>query len=167
MNHVLYEASFKMNPVLLTPIFMMIGIAVFPSLLKKRLKDQNYHYNEKFVKWFCRGGLVYCTIFSIIILFSQIDMYNKIVRAYEQGNYQVVEGYVENFDPMPQSGHKKESFDIDGVPFSYSDFIVQQGYNNAKSHGGVITGDGQHLKIGYVFYNRTKGNVIVYIEKLD
>lgn len=117
MNHVLYEASYKFDPVLLIPIFMMIYIAVFPSILKQRinhkqkLEDKDYHYNEKFVKRFCMGGLVWCIIFSIIALFSQIDMYNKIVKAYKQGNYQIVEGYV--------------------------------------------------------YYNSTKGNVIVYIEKID
>ena len=68
---------------------------------------------------------------------------------------------------MPYGGHKQESFDINGVSFSYSDFSVQPGYHNAKSHGGVITGNGQHLKIGYVYYNSAEGNVIVYIEKLD
>lgn len=173
MNHVLYEASFEFHPALLMPILMMICIALFPSILKQsinqkqKLEEKDYHYNEKFVKYFCIGGLVCCAIFSIIVLLFQIDMYNKIVRAYKQGNYQIVEGYVENFDPMPYGGHKEESFHINGISFSYSDFSVQPGYNNAKSHGGVITGNGQHLKIGYVYYNSTKGNVIVYIEKLD
>ncbi|MCH5262868.1 MAG: hypothetical protein J1F42_08140 [Lachnospiraceae bacterium] len=173
MNHVLYEASFEFHPALLIPIVMMIYIPLFPSILKQRidqkqkLDEKDYHYNEKFVKCFCIGGFVWCAIFSIIVLLSQIDMYNKIVRVYKQGNYQIVEGYVENYDPMPYGGHKEESFNINGISFSYSDFSVQPGYHNAKSHGGVITGNGQHLKIGYVYYNSTKGNVIVYIEKLD
>ena len=173
MNRILYEASYKLELPVLIPFLMMIYIAMFPSILKQRINqkqkinDKDYHFNEKFVKRFCMGGLVWCAIFSTIVLFSQIDMYNKIVKAYKQGNYRVVEGYVENFDPMPRSGHKEESFDIDGVSFSYSDFIVQQGYHNTKSHGGVIKGNGQHLKIGYVFYDNTKGNVIVYIEQLD
>ncbi len=37
------------------------------------------------------------------------------------------------------------------------------GYHNAKSHGGVIKGDGQYLKIGYVYYGNE--NIIVYIEE--
>ena len=97
-------------------------------------------------------------------------MYNKIVKSYEQGNYQIVEGYVENFDPMPYGGRKYESFDINGVSFSYSNFSTQMGYRNAKSHGGVITGNRQHLKIGYVYYNPawdSGSNAIVYIEELD
>ena len=56
--------------------------------------------------------------------------------------------------------------EINGVKFFYSDYSTQPGYNNAKSHGGVITGDGQHLKIHYVYLNETYGNIIVYIEEI-
>ena len=73
---------------------------------------------------------------------------------------------VENFDPMPYEGHANETFEINGVKFSYSDYIVHPGYNNTKSHGGVIKENGQHLKIGYVYLNETYGNIIVYIEQL-
>ena len=94
-------------------------------------------------------------------------MYFKTVGAYQRGQYEVVEGYVENFDPMPYGGHTRESFEINDVYFEYSDYNVTSGYRNTKSHGGVITGDGQYLKIGYVYYNSTYGNIIVYIEELS
>ena len=96
-------------------------------------------------------------------------MYTKVVGAYRCGEYEVVEGYVENFDPMPYEGHSNESFEINGVYFSYSDYAIQQGYHNAKSHGGVISGDGQYLKIGYVqpYPFSRNDNVIVYIEELS
>lgn len=64
---------------------------------------------------------------------------------------------------MPYSGHKQESFEVNGVRFEYSDFEVTIGYHNAKSHGGVIKEDGQYLKIGYVNYWSI--NHIVYIEE--
>ena len=96
----------------------------------------------------------------------QLSMYNKIVGAYNRGEYQIVEGYVENFDPMPYSGHTKESFEINDIEFFYSDYNHHPGYNNTKSHGGVIKKNGQHLKIGYVYINETYGNIIVYIEQI-
>ena len=43
---------------------------------------------------------------------------------------------------------------------------IPYGYHNSKSHGGVITGNGQRLKIGYVYYNEQYGNIIVYIEEI-
>ena len=165
MNRVLYEASSKYEFLIFIPFVVMFLIAIFLFIRYKLNDNENLRNNQIFKRFM--GGFVYLAIFSIFGLLGQIHMYNKIVKAYEQGHYQIVEGYVENFDPMPYGGHKQESFDINGVSFSYSDFSVQSGYHNAKSHDGVITGNGQHLKIGYVYYNSAEGNVIVYIEKLD
>ena len=165
MNHVLYEVSSKYELLFFIPYIVMFLIAIF-LLIRYKLDDNENLQNNIIFKRFI-GGFVCLAVFSIFGLLGQIHMYNKIVKAYEQGNYQTVEGYVENFDPMPHEGHKHESFDINGVSFSYSDFAIQPGYHNAKSHGGVITGNGQHLKIGYVYYNSAEGNIIVYIEKLD
>ena len=67
---------------------------------------------------------------------------------------------------MPYEGHAKETFEINGVKFSYSDYNIHPGYNNTKSHGGVITGNGQHLKIRYVYFNEVYGNIIMYIEEI-
>ena len=106
---------------------------------------------------------------TLFLITSEIRMHSKIVGAYKHGDYEIVEGYVENFDPMPYEGHADESFEINGIYFSYSDYEIQQGYHNAKSHGGVISGDGQYLRIGYVQpYSLSKNdNVIVYIEELS
>ena len=56
----------------------------------------------------------------------------------ERGNCAVVEGVVENFHPMPKSGHDTERFEVNGVGFSYSDYIMSAGFNNTASHGGPI-----------------------------
>ena len=62
----------------------------------------------------------------------------------------VVEGYVENYHPMPYEGHDTEHFEIDGVYFEYSDYTIMNGYNISASHGGVVTNNGQYLKIKYI-----------------
>ena len=55
------------------------------------------------------------------------------------GDYQVVEGAVRDFKPMPKGGHALESFTVGGVPFCYSDYDLSRGgFNNAASHGGPI-----------------------------
>ena len=115
------------------------------------------------------GGIIASgklTEYRLAQLEKKVDMHNKVIDAYRRGEYQTVEGYVENFDPMPYGGKMDESFEINGVKFAYSDYNTQPGYNNAKSHGGVITGNGQHLKIGYVYLDEAYGNVIVYIEEI-
>ena len=64
----------------------------------------------------------------------------------ERGNCSVVEGVVENFHPMPKSGHDTERFEVNGVHFSYSDYVMSPGFNNTASHGGPIR-DGLRVRI--------------------
>jgi len=59
-------------------------------------------------------------------------------EALHGGKCEVVEGRVENFHPMPSGGHDTERFEVNGTHFSYSDFMVTAGFNNAASHGGPI-----------------------------
>ena len=71
------------------------------------------------------------------------------VGALRSGKYQVGEGRVENFVPMPVSGHAMESFSVGGVDFSYSDYSVTAGFNKTSSHGGPIR-TGLPVGISYV-----------------
>lgn len=162
MGEVLYEVSYQFEPHVLIPLAMLIGIPIFAKTEEKR----NGKAASKGTKAVL--AVVWCFVFAIAVWVGkyQIDLYNTVIGAYKSGEYRIVVGYVENFDPMPPEGHKEESFDISGVHFSYSDYTVMTGYNNAKSKGGVITGDGQYLKIGYVYYDVAHENIIVYIEEL-
>lgn len=67
--------------------------------------------------------------------------YERSRQALESHGCQTVEGRVEHFHPMPSGGHDKEHFDVNGVTFSYSDYIVTGGFNTAASHGGPIRDD--------------------------
>ena len=168
MNNVLYEATSKFDfSILAVPLIIIIFASVFPWIIKKSYKGKNLSLNIKFVKIFCLCAIVFVTLLSSVVLIAQFNMYNETVGAYNRGEYQTVEGYVENFVPMPYEGHTNESFEINGIKFSYSDYNIHPGYNNTKSHGGVIKENGQHLKIGYVYLNDTYGNIIVYIEQIS
>lgn len=176
MNHVLYEASsFAFHELYLTIAMLIIYLIILPSLAQRLYNDPRVKKRENWTdihikRIFTIGsivGILAVAAFVIPIILRQIDMYDKIVKAYQLGNYEVVEGYVENFKPVPNEGRKGESFDINGVSFSYVNNEIMQGYNHIQADGGVITGDGQHLRIGYIYYNKTYGNIIVYIEELD
>lgn len=186
MGQVLYEVSSfdyreffsEFGEMYLVFAVGIISLIMLPSLAQRVANKSCYKYKE--------GGLriqnvkLFFAIFSILgILFlgsemlsdilRQIDMYDKVVKAYQLGNYEVVEGYVENFGPSPNHGgsNKSESFDINGVSFYYTTYQRTQGYHNPKSYGGIIIGDGQHLRIRYIYYDKIFGNIIVYIEELD
>lgn len=138
-------------------------LTVFIKCKNKEYKDTPYEV-IKVISGIC---LCFLVVYNVIDIASSLDMHKKIAEEYEKGNYEIIDGVVENFVPMPYEGKSKESFEINGVKFSYSDSIEICGYNNAKSHGGVIEGNGQHLKIGYIYYDSSYGNIIVYIEQLE
>jgi hypothetical protein len=75
--------------------------------------------------------------------------YRELTRRLRTGEYQVVEGRVEEFDPMPWEGHKNESFVVDGHRYSYSDYDASPGFNSTSSHGGPIR-EGLRVRIADV-----------------
>ena len=166
---VLYEAKFELDAIpLLVPLFFFASLIVFLVFVKKKREKPTGRGARIGIK----VGMIVSGIMALQMLLvtalltvDRVCMYQATIGAYQRGEYRTVEGYVTEFDPMPASGHAHESFTIDSVYFEYSDYVVQFGYHNAKSRGGVITGDGQHLKIGYTEYSWL-GNVIVYIEEL-
>lgn len=162
MGTVLYELSFRLESAMLIPLIMLVMIPLIPWLSRRRYGQRTGLGTKIFL------GIIWCFVLAIAILVGshQWKLHRTVQEAYSSGNYQTVEGYVENFDPMPAEGHKQESFDLNGVHFAYSDYAIHPGYRNARSKGGVISGNGQHLRIGYLWYNEAYGNIIVYIEEL-
>ena len=157
---VLYEASFVFQPIWLLLLLMGAALVTFTIRTFKKGKRSKEERREE-PRWVLVVGLIVLAFVYITVIPDQIKMYRATVGAYHRGEYQIVEGYVEDFQPMS----KWERFSIDGVTFEYSNATLQFGYHSEKRHGGVITGDGQHLKIGYTTY-KWLGNVIVYIEEL-
>ena len=121
-------------------IGVVIGLTVLLFMFKLKIKG------------FKRGFMYFWTGFAVLWTLgagiSTASEYFKSVSALKNGDYQQVEGIVKNFDPMPHSGHKNESFTVSGVFFEYSDFGPSAGFNNTKSHGGPID-EGKYVKIRY------------------
>jgi hypothetical protein len=80
----------------------------------------------------------------------------------QDGKYLVVEGIVQNFHPMPYEGHDTERFDVAGVRFEYSDYMITGGFNQTRSHGGPIR-PGRYVRLTYVPRGKS-GNVIIRVE---
>ena len=163
MLTVLYELPAEFPSTVLTLLFLPVILFLWPWIQNKIAPGDSKRFRLP------RAALItmasFATVLVLIGFLFQWNMYRKTVGAYQRGTYEIVEGYVEDFVPMPYEGHANESFQINGIPFSYSDFVITPGYRNAKSHGGVITGNGQYLRVGYIYFNETYGNIIVYIEQ--
>jgi len=105
------------------------------------------------------------SIFLLVFLVGQfLDIYKakKIMRS---GSFFVVEGQPANYHPMPKEGHDEERFDINGVHFGYSDYVLNAaGYHNAASLGGVIVPNNYYRLTYYILHNDIDSNRILKIE---
>lgn len=111
------------------------------------------------------GALIMFTfalLWTIVVFIAEDSSKSFVKDAIATKKIKIVEGVVTQFDPMPSGGHKEESFSVNNVRFEYSDFLVIQGFNNTKSHGGPINGDGDSVRISY--YTKDNDNYIVKLE---
>ncbi len=87
---------------------------------------------------------------GVLLLVAFVGDYLEHSWDYHRGHYEVVEGTVSNFHPMPYQGHDEESFSVSGVGFSYSDYIGDSScFNRTASHGGPIR-EGLRVRVAYV-----------------
>lgn len=93
-------------------------------------------------------GSVISFLWTIITWISFGSKYYQCIDSLESHTFSTVEGYVEEFNPMPKEGHQNETFVVKGVKFEYSDYEPSCGFNNSKSHGGPID-QGKYVKINY------------------
>ena len=101
------------------------------------------------------------------LLIDPIKGYFWVKEKYELGECEVVCGAVADFDSPETSiyGHVSESFTINGITFEYMD--NEYGYSTFKCDGGVITHEGQKLKITYCNDPYSTYLVICAIEEVD
>lgn len=110
-------------------------------------------------------GLIFVLFICLYLIYNSARAEFVPIYKFVTNDYTIVEGYVENFtEPLKESDY--ESFTVNDVEFKYQyQTLNNKGYYKTKKNGGVITGDGQHLKIGY--YSQNNQNYIVYIEQLE
>lgn len=153
------KESYKNNsiiPLILAGICVLIFFIVL-NFYKKRPINRNYGY--------IIGVISFCILLLFVyfenkpFIKSKDDFLNKII---EKKEFNIVEGEIENFHPMPYEGHDMESFTVKGIYFEYSDFVFNYGFNNTSSHGGPIKNNGQEVRLSY--FNKDGLNHIIKIE---
>ena len=173
MNNILYELHFNWLSCLILLIPLLVGLGFFFCF--KWYPAQNPGVNIKgahgyvgyiFFKWLGWIVGVFCFFLFVCILVAHISDYSEKKNAIKNDQVLVVEGYVEKYHAMPFEGHDTEHFEINGVHFEYSNFELYNGYNRPACYGGVITENGQHLKIKYIT-DITGKNIILYIERIE
>lgn len=142
--HVNYELSFKMLDLLwlfLPCVFFLVGLE------RVRNPDSRKSRAAQRISGFFIIALSLVAgwaLFRAVI----VDYLHRKTQL-KTGQYSVVEGPVEHFVPMPNQGHASESFDVQGVGFSYSTYEITSCFNHTTSHGGPIH-EGLQVRIAYV-----------------
>ncbi|MBD1575662.1 hypothetical protein HC723_04240 [Vibrio sp. S11_S32] len=134
----------------------LVFIAIGFFLIKNRDRLAKYR-SRLFVTIFSWFFFVFAVLWTLLAGLGIGLIQYQLRSDYAEGNYEIVEGIVENFEPMPYEGHQSESFTVNGIKFKYSDFRVTSGFNNTKSHGGPIR-ENLPVRISYI------GNTIIKLE---
>jgi hypothetical protein len=101
--------------------------------------------------FFLFSGLI--SAYLAVDHFQQKSAYRVAQR---EGQLSFVEGCLQNFHPMPHSGHDTERIDVAGRRFSYSDLDASSpAFNNTETYGGPIHSDSA-VKIWYTGNNIIK-----------
>ena len=180
METVLYEYGFDFKDFSTNfiPLIVGLGFLHISIMLTLHKEEKPVPYKDKMLikpnnTFFKVIGYIVgplAILMSITGAWGMLSEHFELKERVARENLYVVEGYVENYHPMPREGHDLESFEINGVYFEYSDFKVINGYNNSASHGGVVTRNGQYLKIKYVtksVADQCDENVILYIAEVE
>ena len=125
---------------------LIIGSIIFFYRHKVCNKDSNFPIHIPPV------GLAVLIIIGLGWFLGGLGNYLNFVElrnSAANGEYEIVEGRVEQFVPMPYGGHSEESFVVNSQKFSYSDYDLTKGFNQTQSHGGPIR-EGLQVRIAHV-----------------
>jgi hypothetical protein len=77
---------------------------------------------------------------SPVFFIGRYGEYRQAKKALPTGNYQVAEGTVEDFSPMPPGGHSIESFKVGKNSFQYGSGWGSIVFNSDWNHGYIHSG---------------------------
>jgi hypothetical protein len=132
-------------------IFIVIGV-VFIKFGPRLNRNKGGKYfgltfamPPKLLGWFF---VIFASFWTLVAFGFTHSSYRELVGAYRAGKYSLVEGFVEDFHPMPYEGHQNECFRVEKERFCYSDYEVSPAFNQSASHGGPIRA-GLPVRIAY------------------
>lgn len=127
---------------------LLIGIAaliggVTALMLQWRNNGAKSWFGPVFViAW----GLLWLYLHNFPYVFGHI---NGLVRAYRDGQYQVVEGQVQVLHEQPAKGHTRgDIITVNGKQFEVNYFYATPAYRNTLAHGGAL-GGGVYARLYY------------------
>ena len=145
-----FEITMNSNGVFGDEVFrLLVGIVAFLGSLK--LLVRNVRRGERAKDYI---GPVFVLIWSIIwismhLLPNVFGHTNKLVSAYRDKQYEIVEGPVEVLHQQPYHGHSEgDIIRVNGKEFVVNYFLATPAYHNTIAHKGVLNA-GTYARIFY------------------
>ena len=138
--------------------FVLVGIGL-AAIVKRNgsLPGRGWEDRPKLSAAFVLAFLSFSVLWTALVFWSSWHRYSELQSAIATHRVHVAEGVVENFVPMPATGHALEHFCVSGNCFAYSDYVITQGFNKTSSHGGPIRA-GLNVRVTFI------GDTIVKLE---
>ena len=164
LHMVLYEVSSEVDvlPEIIMGVSITVGILLLVMLIRdlKLNKEKSFEHTKTVI---ASCAILFVLLIAFIVGSIEHWDYVRIVKGYQNKQYSIVEGNVEDF----HTSSRYESFCVDGVKFEYSNHQFGHAYRLTKGEGGVIAGNGQKLRIYYIYSGRFSQNEIVKIEQIE
>jgi hypothetical protein len=114
-----------------------------------------FAFKPQYLGWFF---VIFASFWTLLAFASTYSSYRNCRDAYQTGRYSVVEGFVEDFQPMPYTGHQLECFKVQKDRFCYSDYVVSPAFNQSATHGGPIRAG---LPVRIAYYEDNDSNLLI------
>ena len=164
LHMVLYEVSSEVDvlPEIIMGVSITVGILLLVMLIRdlKLNKEKSFEHTKTVI---ASCAILFVLLIAFIVGSIEHWDYVRIVKGYQNKQYSIEEGNVEDF----HTSSRYESFCVDGVKFEYSNHQFGHAYRLTKGEGGVIAGNGQKLRIYYIYSGRFSQNEIVKIEQIE
>jgi len=66
-------------------------------------------------KWLGYTFIIFASLYTVAIFYETYTAYRAAIGDYLSENYEIIEGVVGNFEPMPYAGHRDECFSVVAV----------------------------------------------------
>jgi glucan phosphoethanolaminetransferase (alkaline phosphatase superfamily) len=99
---------------------------------------------------FLVGGSLIC---ALVVTLSS---YMSTQQAYNNGNYKVVAGAVENL----KYEHNTESFTVSDITFAYTNASLGPGFHQTSEQGGPIDKNGLQVRVTYAFVGSNEPTIL-------
>jgi len=156
-----YELVYDMMTKSARPFIDYVFIVGGVGLIWTGIRGWSYRKGGPVRRFFWSLVTVLAGIFSIYVFVTMDEYAQKqsgLIAAYEQSQFEIVEGMVENFQTFPwYANGVRENFTVAGNYFEYSNAHLTGGYRKTKSYGGRIR-EGSYVIIWHV------DGIVVHLE---